>query len=592
MNQAIIKNRPLNCQPQPQPQPLTNVPDILQNIYQSRGVNDAQQLDYSLSQLIPPSLMKSNLEAGRLLAEALMQQQSLLIVADFDVDGATSCTLMMLALRAMGAKHVSYLVPDRFKFGYGLTPEIVEVAAELSPDLIITVDNGIASIDGVERANQLGIKVLITDHHLPGAETPEAIAIVNPNQTGCEFPSKALAGVGVAFYLMMALRIQLRELKWFEQQRITEPNLSEYLDLVALGTVADIVPLDHNNRILVSHGLRRIRAGKGRVGINTILNLANKSFARIQSSDLGFAVGPRLNAAGRLDDMSLGIECLLSRDENQAMSFATELDRLNRERREIEASMQKQAMDVLSKLSLKGAQLDNGVCLYKEQWHQGIIGLLASRIKDKVFRPVIVFADADTSDTTNHCLKGSARSIPGLHIRDILDSIATQNPHLLSKFGGHAMAAGMTIQKQNLKEFSKAFNRAVTDAMKSIVNEKGILENILWSDGELQHQQINLDMARILRDAGPWGQGFDEPRFHGKFKVISQRVLSGKHLKLQLENSSGTSSGKTFDAIAFFQDDEILTCHLDRVSLLYKMDVNFFREQEKLQFLIDDLRVL
>ena len=574
MNQPIIKIRESDNSDTS----FENIPDILQRIYKNRGINEQADLEYGLDKLPSPVLMKSNVAAGKLLADAIQRQDKLLIVADFDVDGATSCALMVLALQSMGALHVDYLVPDRFKFGYGLTPEIVDVAAELSPDLIITVDNGIASIDGVERANELSIDVLITDHHLPGNQLPKAIAIVNPNQQGCEFPNKSLAGVGVAFYLMLSLRMQLRERSWFSEQQIQEPNLSQFLDLVALGTVADIVPLEYCHRILVTHGMKRIRANHCRAGIAALLQVGNKDINRIQTSDLGFAVGPRLNAAGRLDDMSLGIECLLTENESKAFELANQLDSLNKERREIEATMQQQALASLESLSLEDtSELTAGLCLYQPEWHQGIIGLLASRIKDKVHRPVIVFADADPdSESTN--LKGSARSIQGLHIRDILDAVATENPTLLSKFGGHAMAAGMTIEKQNLKAFTSAFNQAIEADLKGRV-----LDNILWSDGELPVTDISLSLARTLRDAGPWGQAFEEPLFHGDFKVVSQRILSGKHLKFQLENDSG----KALEAIAFFQDEEILNTQLDRVQLGYKIDVNFFRDQENLQLMVE-----
>lgn len=577
MSQPTIKIRPVKTSTE-----LANIPNILQRVYLARGITDQQQLDYGLDKLPSPTLMKSNIQAARLLASAIGRQDRLLIVADFDVDGATSCTLMLLALRSMGATYVDYLVPDRFKFGYGLTPEIVDVAAELTPDLIITVDNGIASIDGVKRANQLGIDVLITDHHLPAKQLPDAIAIVNPNQAGCEFPTKALAGVGVAFYLLLALRMQLREQGWFSKNNIKEPNLSQYLDLVALGTVADIVPLEHCNRILVSQGIRRIRAGRCRPGIQALLALSGKELTHLQTSDLGFAVGPRLNAAGRLDDMSLGIECLLTESATKARELAEELDHLNKERKGIEATMQQQALDSLKKLNFD-RQLNSGLCLYKAEWHQGIIGLLASRIKEKVFRPVIVFADADPdpkqpSKDSEAMLKGSGRSIPDLHIKDILDVVATKNPQLLNKFGGHAMAAGMTIKKSAFKAFSVAFNDSVVAALKGCQ-----IDNIIWSDGELEHQEINLSAAKLIRDAGPWGQGFEEPRYHGEFKVVSQRVLSGKHLKLQLLNQSGRS----FDAIAFFQEDQLLNTSLDKVTLVYKMDVNYFREQENLQLMIE-----
>jgi len=561
--------------------------EILRQIYSSRGITEQAQLDYQLKNLPSPSLMKSNMAAGKILADAISRQDKLLVVADFDVDGATSCALMVLALASMGAEHVDYLVPDRFKFGYGLTPGIVDVAAQLSPDLIITVDNGIASIDGVQRAKQLGIDVLITDHHLPGKQLPDALAIVNPNQQGCEFPSKSLAGVGVAFYLLLAVRNQLRELGWFGHSNQTEPNLGRFLDLVALGTVADIVPLDQCNRILVSQGMNRIRSGHCRPGITALLNIANKDIHRIQTSDLGFAVGPRLNAAGRLDDMSLGIECLLTNNEEKAGRLAVELERLNKERRGIEDTMQQQARDSLNTLTLEGDDIEAGLCLYQADWHQGIIGLLASRIKDKIFRPVIIFADGDAeqkgelgNDGSDELLKGSARSIPGLHIRDILDQVATENPQLLNKFGGHAMAAGMTIKKADLPAFTEQFNRAVISAMNG-----NPIDNIVLSDGELPDSQMTLHLARELREAGPWGQGFEEPIFHGDFKVITQRTLSGKHLKLQLENQSG----KSFDGIAFFQEQQLLDSQLDVVKLVYRLDVNYFRDRENLQLMIQHI---
>jgi len=583
MSTVIIKSR----QSVDSHHSLNNLPDILQQIYSNRGITGEHELEYDLSKLPSPALMKSNIEAGKILADAIIRQDKLLIVADFDVDGATSCTLLLLALQSMGAKNVDYIVPDRFKFGYGLTPEIVDVAAELSPDLIITVDNGIASIDGVNRANELFIDVLITDHHLPAKQLPNAKAIVNPNQVDCDFPSKALAGVGVAFYLMLALRMQLRELSWFNQQDIVEPNLSQFLDLVALGTVADIVPLDYCNRILITQGLRRIRAGRCRPGISALLNIGKKIISRVQTTDLGFAVGPRLNAAGRLDDMSLGIECLLTENENTALELATQLDNLNKQRREIESTMQQQALIFLEQLTLDVPANESDIscvlCLYQPKWHQGIIGLLASRIKDKVHRPVIVFADADSDSelaTPEQQLKGSARSVSGVHIKDMLDIVATNNPQLLNKFGGHAMAAGMTINKSDLAAFEVAINEAVSNELNG-----NRLDNIIWSDGELSSIDITLQLARTLRDAGPWGQAFDEPLFHGDFKVVSQRVLSDKHLKFQLENQIG----KAFEAIAFFQDEEILNTTLDHVRLVYKIDVNFFRDKENLQLMVEHI---
>lgn len=579
MNKAIIKVRQTDATAGG----LANIPTVLQQVYLARGIRSTAQLDYNLDKLPSPKLLKSSEEAAKILADAISRQHKLLIIADYDVDGATSCALMKLALETMGAENVDYLVPDRFVFGYGLTTRLVDVAAEQSPDLIITVDNGIASVDGVDRANELGIDVLITDHHLPGKTLPDARSIVNPNQSGCEFPSKALAGVGVAFYLMLALRRQLRNMDWFSQQGLTEPNLSQFLDLVALGTVADIVPLDHCNRILVKQGINRIAAGRCRAGISALMNLANKDLSRVQASDMGFYVGPRLNAAGRLDDMSLGIECLLAENQVQAFEMATQLDKLNRERRQIENTMQDQALENLEQLFLDEKLDQNvnfGLCLYQSQWHQGIIGLLASRIKDRINRPVIVFANA-TDDPDE--LKGSARSISGLHIKDILDRVATEDPRLLQKFGGHAMAAGMTIKKQYLEQFSLAFDAVVADEM-----EGQLADNIIWSDGELSATDISLELARELQGGGPWGQAFDEPRFHGDFNVISRRVLSGKHLKLQLENQTG----RNFDAIAFFVDEKLLETEMERVTLVYRVDVNYFREQENLQLMIEHILLL
>ncbi|HET8710907.1 MAG TPA: DHH family phosphoesterase, partial [Spongiibacteraceae bacterium] len=397
------------------------IPSVLADIYAARGVFDSEQLAHELSRLKAPDQFKGIAAAAKLIADCVEQQQSILIIGDFDADGATSTALGVLALRAMGAAHVDFLVPNRFEYGYGLTPEIVAVAAQKNPDLIITVDNGISSCDGVAAANALNIRVLVTDHHLPGKQIPDAACIVNPNQPGCGFPSKNLAGVGVIFYVLSALRAELRNRDWFVKQNIVEPNLADFLDLVALGTVADVVALDHNNRVLVAQGLRRIRAGRCRPGIKAILEVAKRSPDRIVASDLGFAVGPRLNAAGRLDDMTLGIQCLITGDPYHAREIAQQLDELNHDRRAIEASMQREAMQALEALHIADANaLPWGVSLYRPEWHQGVIGILASRVKDRYHRPTIAFADADDGVT----IKGSARSIPGLHIRDALDTVA------------------------------------------------------------------------------------------------------------------------------------------------------------------------
>ncbi len=548
----------------------------LQSIYAARGVQAAGDLDRGLASMLRPQQLKGLEGAVTLLVEALEQRQRILIVGDFDADGATSSALAMLALRDMGAADVQYLVPNRFDFGYGLTPEIVEVAKARQPDLIVTVDNGISSLEGVAAAHAAGIKVLVTDHHLPGAVLPDAEAIVNPNQPGCEFPSKNLAGVGVIFYLMSALRSRLREKNWFQAQALTEPNMGSYLDLVALGTVADVVPLDNNNRILVHQGLQRIRSGHARPGILALLDVSGRSRLRLVASDLGFTVGPRLNAAGRLDDMSLGIECLLCDSPDLAREMAIELDDLNKDRRAIEAGMQQEALKSLEALSLDGDQLPWGVCLYDSQWHQGVIGILASRIKERFHRPVIAFADANEEE-----IKGSARSIPGLHIRDALDAVASANPGLLTKFGGHAMAAGMSLKKQDYSRFQKAFDQVVRESLSTSDLQAEIL-----SDGELMPQEMNLPLAYTLREAGPWGQHFPEPIFDGEFYLVQQRIVGEKHLKLVL--ALDAQGQNVVDAIAFNVDVALWPNNAaKKVRLAYRLDVNEFRGRESLQLMVE-----
>lgn len=548
----------------------------LQSIYAARGVQAAGDLDRGLASMLRPQQLKGLEGAVTLLVEALEQRQRILIVGDFDADGATSSALAMLALRDMGAADVQYLVPNRFDFGYGLTPEIVEVAKARQPDLIVTVDNGISSLEGVAAAHAAGIKVLVTDHHLPGAVLPDAEAIVNPNQPGCEFPSKNLAGVGVIFYLMSALRSRLREKSWFQAQALTEPNMGSYLDLVALGTVADVVPLDNNNRILVHQGLQRIRSGHARPGILALLDVSGRSRLRLVASDLGFTVGPRLNAAGRLDDMSLGIECLLCDSPDLAREMAIELDDLNKDRRAIEAGMQQEALKSLESLSLDSDQLPWGVCLYDSQWHQGVIGILASRIKERFHRPVIAFADANEEE-----IKGSARSIPGLHIRDALDAVASANPGLLTKFGGHAMAAGMSLKKQDYPRFQKAFDQVVRESLSTSDLQAEIL-----SDGELTPQEMNLPLAYTLREAGPWGQHFPEPIFDGEFYLVQQRIVGEKHLKLVL--ALDAQGQHVVDAIAFNVDVALWPNNAaKKVRLAYRLDVNEFRGRESLQLMVE-----
>ncbi|MBB5188361.1 single-stranded-DNA-specific exonuclease [Zhongshania antarctica] len=555
------------------------VPTLLQRLYASRGLFRDADLESGLEHLPKPE-MKGMAEACALLANALEKQHRLLIVGDFDCDGATSTSLAVLGLRALGAADVDYLVPNRFEYGYGLTPEIVAVAAERQPDLIITVDNGISSIDGVAAAAKLGIPVLVTDHHLPGDSLPQAAAIVNPNQHGCPFAGKSLAGVGVMFYVLLALRSELQQRGWFTGER-AKPNLAEFLDLVALGTVADVVPLEHLNRILVEQGLRRIRAGRCRPGIQALLRVAGKESGRLVASDMGFSIGPRLNAAGRLDDMSLGIRCLLTEDADTALNLAAELDDLNRERRSIEQSMKDDAMRVLAHLQLDPTAVPNGICLYDPTWHQGVVGILASRIKDRYHRPVIAFADADGEE-----IKGSARSIPGLHMRDALDLIAKRHPGLLNKFGGHAMAAGMSLAKADYERFAKAF-----DAIVAELTSAEQLTAAVYSDGELTAEDLSLERAELLRGAGPWGQNFPEPLFHGRFRLVQQRIVGARHLKMVLAPEQGGE--QIFDAIAFNIDTDVWPSPTtEYVELVYKLDSNLFRERLSLQLMVEHLRSL
>ena len=555
---------------------LTDLHPVLQRIYQARHVTSRQELEQSLEHLIPPDRLKGIDEASILLAETLRQQKRILIVADFDADGATSCALGLRALRSMGATDVRYLVPNRFEFGYGLTPEIVTLAAEQQPDLIITVDNGISSNEGVKAARQRGIGVLVTDHHLPGASLPDASVIVNPNQPGDTFPSKNLAGVGVIFYVMLALRARLRASGWFTEHNIAEPNLGRLLDLVALGTVADVVPLDANNRILVAQGLKRINQGQAGAGIEALLRVAGRQPQRVTAMDLGYIVGPRLNAAGRLTDMSLGIECLLTDDFTAAHTMAQQLDALNRERRSIEADMQKQAIAEVEGLTLDMATLPRGLCLFHESWHQGVIGIVAARIKERVHRPVIAFAPVSATE-----MKGSARSVPGLHIRDALDAVAARHPHVLSKFGGHAMAAGLTLQRQHFEAFREAFDEEVSHHL-----TEDDLQGKIVSDGELTPNDISLPVAELLREAGPWGQGFPEPLFDGYFEVASQKVVGEKHLKLSLRLPG---AAKTIDAIAFNSVRDGKSPDYARIRAAFKLDVNEYQGYRSLQLVLEHL---
>lgn len=545
---------------------LSELPPLLQRIYAARQITSKEDLERSLKSLLPYHDLLDIDKAAARLAKAIQLNQRILVIGDFDADGATSTAVAVSGMRLLGATQVDFLVPNRFTFGYGLTPEIVAVAKTYSPDVIVTVDNGIASIEGVSAANALGIDVVVTDHHLQGERLPNAFAIVNPNRKDDPFPSKNLAGVGVIFYVMLALRAQLN----------LSVNMAQLLDFVALGTVADVVPLDKNNRILVYQGLQRIRAGVGCFGIAALLQIAGKDFSRLIASDLGFSVGPRLNAAGRLDDMSLGIQCLLAQDMETALKLATQLDQLNHERRAIENEMKQQAFDAIDRLHFEKT-LPMGVCLYDENWHQGVVGLVASRVKDKINRPVIAFAKAD-----EHTMKGSARSVPGLHIRDALDRVATQHPQLLSKFGGHAMAAGLSIRHDDFAAFQSAFSEVV-----ALELPENALNRVIETDGELSGLDLTIPQALLLQEAGPWGQHFPEPIFDNEFEIISQRLLGGAHLKLQVLHPE---CAQPIDAIAFQVDVEQWPNHrCTRVRLVYRLDINVYRGRSILQLMVDEI---
>lgn len=549
---------------------------LLQTIYAARGVQDVAELDYSLQRLLPFKTLAGINEAAACLATALKSGHSILIVGDFDADGATSTALAVQALKAFGCKKVSYLIPNRFEYGYGLTTEIVVVAAEQKPNLILTVDNGISSVAGVAKANELGINVLVTDHHLPPDELPQAVAIVNPNQSNDHFLSKKLAGVGVIFYVMLALRSHLREINWFQEQQILEPNMAQFLDLVALGTVADLVEFDHNNRILVAQGLERIRQGKCSQGIKALLSVAKRNYSKILASDLAYVVAPRINAAGRLDDMSLGIECLLTDSVEKARRMANELDALNNERREIEVDMQRQAHRVLENLQLE-QNLPHGLCVFEESWHQGVLGILASRLKDKLHRPVIAFTAISETE-----IKGSARSVAGVHMRDVLSAIAVRKPGLITRFGGHAMAAGLSLQREAYTEFTEVFAEEVRQYFSS-----DDLHGIVHTDGELAAEYFNLEIAKLLRESGPWGHGFPEPVFDGVFALIDQRLVGQKHLKMMLR----THDNKEVDAIYFNIDPkEWPNYRCNKVKAVYRLDINEYNGRKNLQLIIEYLQ--
>jgi single-stranded-DNA-specific exonuclease len=544
---------------------------VLRRVYGARGIASADDLDLSLERLAPVGTLEGVERAAEILA-AQRASGRVLVVGDFDADGATGSALLVRAMRSLGFAHVDFLVPNRFQFGYGLTPGIVALAAPRRPTLIVTVDNGVSSIEGVEASHALGIPVLITDHHLPGAALPSAEVIVNPNLPGSTFSSPALSGVGVAFYVVAALARALRR---------PDFRPSDLLDLVALGTVADLVPLDRNNRVLVSQGLRRIRAGRCVPGIRALLELAGRGLERLTAADLGFVVAPRLNAAGRLSDMSVGISCLLTDDEARARTLAAELTRLNEERREIEQRMQAEATELAARVRFADSGDETlGLCLFDENWHQGVVGLVAGRIKDRFHRPVVAFARAEDGS-----LRGSARSVSGIHIRDALDAIAARHPGLIEKFGGHAMAAGMTLPAASLDAFRQAFAAEIASRA-----DADTLAGVILSDGELLEPEMSLDTARVLRGAGPWGQGFPEPVFDGRFTIAELRVVGGRHLKMRLRPSrpdAGATGGPPLDAISFGyvgggSEDSALEPGV-QVDLAYRLDVNEYNGAEQVQ---------
>ncbi|KGK00409.1 single-stranded-DNA-specific exonuclease RecJ [Thalassotalea sp. ND16A] len=570
MDKQICRRETVDCSTLP-----THLHPILKQIYASRGVKSESELLQTADQMHKPGELLGLDQACALLFTAIKQNKRIIVVGDFDADGATSSALMMQGLSLLGSDNHDFIVPNRFEYGYGLTPEISEIAVQQGAEVIVTVDNGISCIKGVAKAKELGCIVVVTDHHLPGEHLPDADAIVNPNQRGCSFPSKALAGVGVAFYLMAALRQTMRQQEWFTSKGITEPNMAQLLDLVALGTVADVVSLDKNNRILVTQGIKRIRAGATRPGIQALIEIAGKNQQKLVASDFGFGLGPRLNAAGRLDDMGLGIQCLLETDLYKARLMAAELDSLNKTRREIEHGMQVEAEQVLNSLNFNQANLPSSIALYQSDWHQGVIGIVAGRLKEKFHRPTIVFADGSNGE-----IKGSARSISGLHIRDLLEHIDSQYPGLILKFGGHAMAAGLSIKVEDFQQFQRLFEQYANKWLSA-----EMLDNKILSDGELSTDAFTLEFAQLLRESGPWGQSFAEPVFDNHFKIIQQRIVGEKHLKLMVQIDD-----LAIDAIAFNVDTSIWPNHkCETVHLAYKLDINEFRGKQTVQLLVDHI---
>ncbi|MED6323831.1 MAG: single-stranded-DNA-specific exonuclease RecJ [Pseudomonadota bacterium] len=549
---------------------------VIDRIYRGRNIANLDDLENGLKGLTHFNVLKGMPQAAQILANAVVQNKRIIIVGDFDADGATSTSVCILALRAMGYQNVDFLVPNRFDFGYGLSVPIVDEAAKQGAEVIVTVDNGISCIDGVTHAKSLGMQVVVTDHHLPGDVLPPADAIVNPNQPGCEFPSKNLAGVGVAFYIMLALKAELQQQGHFERAGLAPPNLASLLDIVAVGTVADVVVLDKNNRILVHQGLQRIRAGKCRPGIKALVEVANRDCAHLTSTDLGFVVGPRLNAAGRLDDMSQGIACLLEDETIQARMIAAELDALNKERREIETGMKAQAESVLEQMALDEGDMPSALVVYREDFHQGVIGIVAGRLKEKYLKPVIAFAHQD-----DEIIKGSARSIPGVHIRDVLDEVNTRYPGVIEKFGGHAMAAGLSLPVAKLQDFEQAFVDIARAHMAKLDGNHALL-----SDGDLSSKELCLPFAHLLRQAGPFGQGFESPLFDGEFALLDQRLVGQKHLKMVLKSDGANE----VDAIAFNVDLKSWPdAMVKRVHIAYRLDINVFRGQETVQLIVEQI---
>ena len=550
---------------------LPHLPPLLARIYAARGIVEAADVDHALAGLHAPDTLPDIQRAGQRLARAVMEDERILVVGDFDADGATSVALALTLLRALGAAQVEFMVPNRFDFGYGLSPEIVDLAARRQPAVLVTVDNGVSSVAGVARANEHGIDVIVTDHHLPGDVRPDAYAIVNPNLPESAFPSRSVAGVGVIFYVLSVVRSELRERGWFAGR--DEPKMAEWLDLVALGTVADVVPLDRNNRIFIEQGLKRIRGGRARPGIRALCEVARRDAGKLTAADLGFALGPRLNAAGRLDDMSLGIRCLTAADPGSARELTTALDELNRARRQLQEEMVSDAELLVAGHDV-AVEDRYGVCVYDANWHQGVVGIVAGRLREKLHRPVIAFAEA--GDLAPDELKGSARSLPDLHVRDALDAVATRYPGMLVNFGGHAMAAGLTLKRVHYEAFARAFDAEVRRVLPA-----ESLQAVIVTDGRLEDEELSLDVARLLAAAGPWGQGFPEPCFHDEFTVVSQRVVGESHLKLVLKRGE-----RLFDAIAFNQPP---LPDVQRVAAVFRLSENDYGALPTLQLMVEHL---